>query len=68
MKQLYQITLSYLCAGIIVEDDYVIKAAPILKWMVGKTIYKVEFWVYKKNGTINNVLLRTQTRAGFSCY
>jgi len=54
-KELYQIILSYACAGIIVENDIVIKTAPIFSWMIGKSLIEVQAWVYKKNGVINKV-------------
>jgi len=55
MKEYYQIILSYACAGIITENDIVIKTAPIFNWMIGKNIVYVKTWVYKKNGVINKI-------------
>jgi hypothetical protein len=55
MKELYQITLSYACAGIIVENDIVKETAPIFHWMKGKNINEVKSWVNKKSGTIIKV-------------
>lgn len=52
MKEIYQITLSYACAGIILKDNIVIKTAPIFHWMKGKTLEQVKIWVYNKKGTI----------------
>jgi hypothetical protein len=37
MNKLYQITSSYFCAGIIVNDGVIVQAAPILKWSIGHT-------------------------------
>jgi len=55
--KLYRITLSYACAGIIVnpQNKVVKKAAPIFKWMIGKHIGEVKQWVEKKNGIINHL-------------
>jgi hypothetical protein len=53
--KLYQITLDYACFGILVCDDYVIAAAPIGKWMIGKTIYQIESWVNNKNGRLDYI-------------
>ena len=52
MDKLYQITLSYCCAGIIVENNIVKKTAPIFKWMIGKNLLFIESWVDKKAGKI----------------
>jgi hypothetical protein len=54
-KGLYQITLSYACFGIEVEEGMVVFAAPIAKWMVGKDLSYVEKWVKKKNGKIEKI-------------
>ena len=52
MNKLYQITLSYVCAGIICKDKKIIKTAPIFNWMVGKSISEIRTWVKKKSGKI----------------
>lgn len=52
MKELYQITLSYACAGIVLENQIVTKTAPIFNWMKGKNIDQVKNWVDKKQGKI----------------
>ena len=52
MEKLYQVNLPYACFGIITVQDIVVEAAPIAKWMQGKTIYFVEQWVKSKGGTI----------------
>ena len=49
---LYHITLHYMCAGVIVRNGRIVKAAPILGWSRGKRIEDLEKWVKKKNGTI----------------
>jgi hypothetical protein len=55
MSELYQITLSYACAGIVVQDNIVIKTAPIFNWMIGKKLNQIKTWVYNKKGQINKV-------------
>ncbi len=52
---LYQITLSYACFGIVVEDGIVVEAAPIGGWMVGKRISYITAWVIKKWGMLKQV-------------
>lgn len=37
-EQLIQIDSGYYCAGAVVIDDKIIEAAPIIKWMEGKTL------------------------------
>ena len=49
---LYIINLSYATFGIVVDNDTVIRAAPIGSWMVGKNITFISRWVSKKGGTI----------------
>jgi len=52
MIELYQITLSYACAGIVVKDNKVIDVAPIFIWMKGKNMNQVKNWIYSKRGSI----------------
>lgn len=49
---LYQVTLSYACFGVEVENDIVVNVAPIARWMVGKHLFNVTAWVMLKKGTI----------------
>ena len=35
-ETLLQITAPHFCAGLVVEADRVVQAAPILRWMLGK--------------------------------
>ena len=49
---LYVINLPYANFGIIVENDIIIRAAPIGHWMINKNISFVSQWVNKKGGTI----------------
>ena len=52
----YQISPSNLaCFGVVVKNSIVTSAAPIGKWMQGKTLEKVKAWVKKKGGTIVKV-------------
>jgi hypothetical protein len=52
---LYQIKLSYTCAGIGIENNVVTYTAPIFSWMKGKKLDEIERWVKNKNGTINKI-------------
>ena len=45
---LIQITMPHFCAASVVEDGRVIKAAPILRWTVGKTVVGVKRYYAKK--------------------
>jgi hypothetical protein len=50
---LYQVTSSYYCAGIITTNSgFVIKAAPILKWTIGKSIKYLQQYFTTKGFTI----------------
>ena len=55
VKRLCQVTTSYFCCGIEVEDGVVVAAAPIMKWAVGKSDTAVREWVRKKKGTMEAV-------------
>lgn len=55
MKELYQIDISYACAGIIVEDDVIIDAAPIFNWMKKKHLNEIKKWVINKGGKITKI-------------
>ena len=61
MTQLYQITTSYFCCGIVVSSENpsgeaeVIDAAPIMSWSVGKKWTEVKSWINKKKGSITRV-------------
>jgi len=55
MKQLYQIDLSYACAGIITDNDVVTETAPIFIWMKQKHLNEIKKWVINKRGKITKV-------------
>ena len=46
---LVQITSSYFCAGIILEDEVCIRAAPIVKYMKGWDKVKIRNYCKYKN-------------------
>jgi hypothetical protein len=46
---LYRLTSSYFCCGFVTKDSIVIDAAPIIKWMKGKTLIQVYNWCIKKS-------------------
>lgn len=44
-KKIYRIEMTYMCAGVITnEDGIIIRTAPILKWSFGKHINSVKKW------------------------
>lgn len=45
---LYQIDTPHFCAGVLVQGEHVVEAAPILGWSVGKTWSRVEAWCKSK--------------------
>lgn len=49
-SRLVQIRLSYATFGVITEDGVVVEAAPIARWMEGKTEEVCAQWVRKKGG------------------
>lgn len=54
-ETLYQITAPHFCAGIIVENNVIIKAAPILRWMTDKDIGFIKEYCKKKKWTVYKV-------------
>jgi hypothetical protein len=46
--QLYQVTAPHFCAGIIVADGFIIKAAPILRWAHNRSLNSFEDHCVKK--------------------
>lgn len=51
MTQLIQLKSSYFTAGIVVTDNIVVEAAPIVKWMIGKTWDTCRDWITGKSGS-----------------
>ena len=47
---LWWIDIKYACFGIVSKDHVVVQTAPIARWMIGKRIDEVLFWVKKKAG------------------
>jgi len=43
-SELYQVTTSYACAGIVVSNGIVIDSAPIYTWMRGKSLETIKGW------------------------
>ena len=56
IEELYQITSSYYCAGIIIRNNIICKAAPILGWTLGKDIEWFKTYCASKSFIINKIL------------
>lgn len=48
MEQLIRITTPRFCAGTVFENNRIVKAAPILKWTIGKSVKFVENYCKEK--------------------
>ena len=48
---LYQVDVGYFCAGVEVQDNIIVRAAPILRWSCGKPLSALQSWVKTKKGT-----------------
>ena len=59
---LCQITAPHFVAGVIVEDDIVVQAAPILRWTTGKNIYDVVRYADAKHWRLSTILPRNTDR------
>lgn len=57
-NMLYRINLPYSCYGVIIRVEYgqtgVVDAAPIARWMIGKSLEAVSRWVRQKGGYIED--------------
>lgn len=56
MQRLYRIQTDYYTAGVITKSGRIIKAAPVLKWAIGKPITKLQRWAKKKGAKFEMVL------------
>jgi hypothetical protein len=61
MKELWQITTSYFCCGILIKKGVCVDAAPIMGWAKGKTLGEIKAWVLKKKGTIELVNIEEES-------
>lgn len=51
MNRVIYVSLPYATFGIEVDDNLVVAAAPIAKWMIGKRFVPyIDKWIDKKNG------------------
>lgn len=51
MSRWVWVSLSYATFGIRVEGDRVVEAAPIARWMIGKSGSQVRAWIKGRGGT-----------------
>lgn len=57
---LVRVTVPHFCAGIVVRDEVVVEAAPILKWAIGKPLEEVARWALRKKGGSVEVVRRSE--------
>lgn len=50
--QTYQIQSPYFCAGVVVSHDFVLQAAPIIRWAIGKSFIEVRDYCRMRGWTI----------------
>jgi hypothetical protein len=48
--QAYYIDIGYACFAIETDNGICTNAAPIAKWMIGKSVLEIALWVSKKHG------------------
>ena len=56
MPELYQITKGKITAGIVVENNIVVKCAPIIKWAKGVNFNHVYKWLKNNHFNIEKVM------------
>ena len=62
MTQMLQIDLPYACAGIEVESMAIcVDAAPIFRWMIGKSLNEIVEWTILKGGTVKGLFQADST-------
>lgn len=54
-EQLLWIDLPYACYGLVIEDNVVMDAPPIARWMIGKHVIYVANWLYGKKAVVVEV-------------
>ena len=54
MERLVQISSSYFVAGVVFKNNIAIKAAPIIKWMIGKDITYIKMHCLSKHWKLKN--------------
>lgn len=52
---MYQITSTYFCVGLVIDNDRVIKAGPIINYMIGWSFDKVHNTCVKRCWTIEKI-------------
>lgn len=52
---LQRVQTHYFTAGLVVENDIVVEAAPILDWAIGKHLPVVKAWAETKGGSVKEV-------------
>jgi len=55
-NKLFVVDLPYFYAGVSVENNIVVEAAPIISWSKGKTLDMLKNWVLNKKGKIEEVI------------
>jgi hypothetical protein len=60
MVLLVQVNLSYACAGVVVQGNRIVRAAPILGWSVGKQVRDLVDWARMKGGEVRIVSRREE--------
>ena len=52
MERLFWIDIKYACFGIISENDKIIQTAPIVKWMIGKSLQEIKPYLKIKKAKV----------------
>jgi hypothetical protein len=52
---LYRVTSNYFCAGLIMRNGKVVRAAPIIKYMKGWNIVRIRQYAARRNWTVERV-------------
>jgi hypothetical protein len=54
-QQLYWVDVHYACFGLLIASNRIVDAAPIARWMVGKTTQEVKPWLLAKKAIVKKV-------------
>jgi len=54
-RRLFWISLNYATFGIESDNNTVVHAAPIARWMVGKTLSEIKPWLIKRGAKVVEV-------------
>lgn len=60
----FWVNIHYACFGIDSKDNIIVAAAPIAKWMIGKSLQEIKPWLLKKKAVVKEYELQRRSTEG----